>query len=299
MTHSNMHADEVPTDASLVGRLVAAQFPRWARLPVVRVASAGTDNALYRLGGELLVRLPRIYWAVDDVQKEHEWLPKLARRLPVEVPTPVAMGLPGEGYPWHWSVYRWIEGAPPRIVVPDDAANLALEVASFVRALELLDTTGGPIAGRGVHLSERDSDTRAAISQLRGQVDTDAVTAAWDDGLSVAPWNGSPVWIHGDLKPDNLLCRDGHLHAVIDFGGLGVGDPAADMLIAWTLLPPAARDRFRAALDVDSETWRRGRAWALSIALIQLPYYRHSNPPLAASARHVIAEVLEDARSES
>ncbi len=118
-------------------------------------------------------------------------------------------------------------------------------------------------------------------------------------GLSLAPWNGPPVWIHGDLKPDNLLCRRGHLHAVIDFGGLGVGDPAADMLIAWTLLPPTARDHYRAALNVDPDTWKRGRAWALSIALIQLPYYQHTNPALAASARHVIAEVLDDLRTDA
>jgi len=149
-----------------------------------------------------------------------------------------------------------------------------------------------------VHLSEQDAGTREAIAQLRGQVDTDAVTMVWEDGLGVAPWAGSPVWIHGDLKPDNLLLRDGHLRAVIDFGGLGAGDPAADMLIAWTLLSPMARARYRAVLDVDRDTWRRGRAWALSIALIQLPYYQHSNRALAASARHVIAEVLEDVRSD-
>lgn len=298
MSHVKMHADEVDTDESLVGRLVATQFPHWAGLPVVRVPSAGTDNALYRLGDGMLVRLPRIHWAADDVHKEQRWLPKLAGHLPVEVPTPVAMGAPGEGYPWHWSIYRWIEGEPPTVGTLDDAASLATEVASFVRALQRLDTRDAPRAARGVHLSEQDAGTREAIVQLRGQVDTDAVTMVWEDGLGVAPWAGSPVWIHGDLKPDNLLLRDGHLRAVIDFGGLGTGDPAADMLIAWTLLSPMARARYRAVLDVDRDTWRRGRAWALSIALIQLPYYQHSNRALAASARHVISEVLEDARSD-
>ena len=294
-----MHADEVDTDEALVRRLVATQFPHWADLPAVRVLSAGTDNALYRLGDGMLVRLPRIHWAADDVPKEQRWLPKLAGHVPVEVPTPVAMGAPGEGYPWHWSIYRWLEGEPPTVGALEDAAGLATEVAAFVRALQRLDTGDAPRAGRGVHLAEQDADTREAIVQLRGQVDADAVTSVWEDGLRVAPWAGPPVWIHGDLKPDNLLLREGHLRAVIDFGGLGIGDPAADMLIAWTLLPPAARAHYRAALDVDPDTWRRGRAWALSIALIQLPYYQHTNPTLAASARRVIAEVLEDARSEA
>ena len=294
-----MHADEVHTDGSLVQRLVATQFPRWAGLRTARVPSAGTDNALYRLGSDMLVRLPRIHWAVEDVHKEQRWLPKLAPHLPYEIPTPLAMGRPAEGYPWHWSIYRWIEGEPPSVDALEDAPSLATEVASFVSALHRLDTAGAPRASRGVRLSQQDADTRNAISQLRDDVDTDAVTAAWNDALDLAPWTRPPVWIHGDLKPDNLLCRGGHLRAVIDFGGLGVGDPAADMLIAWTLLPTAARANYRARLNVDADTWQRGRAWALSIALIQLPYYRHTNPALATSARRVIAEVLEDVRNDA
>ncbi|MEJ2667166.1 MAG: aminoglycoside phosphotransferase family protein [Deinococcales bacterium] len=299
MTHTKMHAEEIYIDGTLVRRLVATQFSHWAGLPLVRVKSAGTDNALFRLGSDMLVRLPRVHWAVDDVHKEQRWLPRLAPLLPVEIPTPVAMGGPGEGFPWHWSIYRWIEGEPAGGGTLADAGTLATEVASFVLALQRLDTSGAPRAGRGWDLTEQDADAREAIAALEGQLDTDAVSAAWERGLAVPPWKGPPVWIHGDLKPDNLLCRDGHLRAVIDFGGLGVGDPAADMLIAWTLLPPAARDRYRAALDVDAATWRRGRAWALSIALIQLPYYQDTNPTLASSARRVIAEVLEDARTDA
>jgi len=293
-----MHAEEIYIDGTLVRRLVATQFSHWAGLPLVRVKSAGTDNALFRLGSDMLVRLPRVHWAVDDVHKEQRWLPRLAPLLPVEIPTPVAMGGPGEGFPWHWSVYRWIEGEPAGIGALADARTLATEVASFVLSLRRVDTAGAPRAGRGVDLTEQDADVRKAIAALEGQLDTDAVSAAWERGLALPPWKGPPVWIHGDLKPDNLLCRDGHLRAVIDFGGLGAGDPAADMLVAWTLLPPAARDRYRAALHGDAATWRRGRAWALSVALIQLPYYQDTNPTLASSARHVIAEVLEDARTD-
>jgi aminoglycoside phosphotransferase (APT) family kinase protein len=295
--HAKMHADEVETDASLVRRLIDAQFPEWTGLPVRRVASSGTDNALYRLGTTMLVRMPRIHWAAGDVRKEQRWLPKLAPHLPFEIPAPLAMGEPGEAYPWSWSVYRWIDGDTPGTGALADPLGLARDVAAFVAALQGIDVAGAPHAGRGVDLVQRDAQTRRAIAQLRGQLDVEAVTEAWSDGLAAAPWRRPPVWLHGDLKPDNLLCRGGRLHAVIDFGGLGVGDPAADMLVAWALLPAAARETYRAALDIDAETWVRGRAWALSIALIQLPYYRTVNPELAASARHVIAEVLGDVRA--
>jgi aminoglycoside phosphotransferase (APT) family kinase protein len=176
---------------------------------------------------------------------------------------------------------------------------LATDLAGFVTALHAIDPTGGPEAGRGVPLSERDAPTRQAIKALEGIIDATAVTAAWTAALQVPTWTGSPVWIHGDLAPGNVLVVDGRLSAVIDFGCLGVGEPACDLIVAWNLLPASARGVYRAALGVDDPTWFRGRGWALSIALIQLPYYRETNPELAASARHVIAEVLADrARTE-
>lgn len=300
-----MHPGEVPTDPALVRRLLAAQFPRWADLEIARVASAGTDNALYRLGADMVVRLPRIHWAAEDVAKEQRWLPRLAPHLPVAVPTPLAMGAPGQGYPWRWSVYRWLAGEPPTVggltaeQAADLASDLASDLAAFVVALRAIDTTGAPAAGRGVPLAERDGPTRTALDELRGALDTAAAIAAWEDALEAPAWRGPAVWIHGDLAPGNLLCRDGRLAAVIDFGAVGVGDPAVDMLPAWTLLTGRARERFRRAVGADPATWRRGRGWALSIALIQLPYYRHTNPELAASARHVIREVLDDAAANA
>jgi len=289
-----MHADEMLTDEALVRRLLASQFPRWAGLGIARVPSAGTDNALYRLGPDMIVRLPRIHWAVDAVAKEQRWLPQLAPHLPVAIPSPLAVGTPGEGYPWPWSIYRWLDGENPAVGSLSDPAALTADLASFVAALHRIDPSHGPYAERGGPLGERDADTRTAIAELEGTVDTGAVTAAWEDALGIAPWTQPAVWIHGDLAPGNLLCRHGRLHAVIDFGCVGVGDPAVDMLIAWTLLPANVRETYRAALGVDRDTWLRGRGWALSIALIQLPYYRRSNPELAASARHVIREVLAD-----
>jgi aminoglycoside phosphotransferase (APT) family kinase protein len=287
-----MHADELPTDAGLVRRLLATQFPDWAELPVARVPSSGTDNALYRLGDELVVRLPRIGWAVGGVDREVEWLPRLARHLPLEVPAPVAKGVPGEGYPWPWAVYRWLEGENAVLGALADADGLARELGRFVRALRAIDRTGAPPAGRAKPLAERDAETRAALADLRGLIDTGPPAAAWEEALGAPAWDGEPTWIHGDLMPGNLLLREDRLAAVIDFAGVGLGDPAVDLIVAWNLLPAGARDVYRGELDVDDTTWARGRGWALSVALIQLPYYWETNRALAGNARHVLRELL-------
>jgi aminoglycoside phosphotransferase (APT) family kinase protein len=287
-----MHADEVDIDASLVTRLLAAQFPQWAHLPVEPVPSAGTDNALYRLGADLAVRLPRITGAVGQVEKDQRWLPRLAPHLPLTVPAPVGRGLPDAGYPWSWGVYRWLDGVEATIDRLADPRDAATDLARFLLALQGIDATDGPRpSGRGGPLVGRDRDTRAAIAALDGEVDIDAVTAAWDAALAVPPWSGPPVWVHGDLAPGNLLVASGRLSAVIDFACLSVGDPACDLLVAWNLFTGDARAAFRAALQVDDDTWARGRGWALSVALIQLPYYLHTNPALVANSRHVISEV--------
>jgi len=288
-----MHADEVHTDAGLVRRLVNGQFPQWADLPIQRVPSAGTDNALYRLGDDLLARLPRRPNAASQAAKDAEWLPRLAPHLPVPVPVPMATGRLAEEYPWTWSVCPWFDGANPAV----GRVSIADELAAFVAALHAIDPSGGPPAGshnffRGAPLELRDPPTRAAIEALKGMFDTDALAAAWDAALAVPPWTGPPMWVHGDLAPGNLLLLGERISAVIDFGCLGVGDPAVDLIVAWNLLDPEAREVYRAALDIDDASWARGRGWALSIALIQLPYYKDTNPMLAANSNHVIREVM-------
>jgi aminoglycoside phosphotransferase (APT) family kinase protein len=320
-----MHADEVNIDVSLVRRLLAGQFPQWAHLPIEPVQSTGTDNAIYRLGDELAVRLPRIAAATGQVEKEQRWLPKLAPLLPLAIPCPLAKGAPAEGYPWHWSVYRWLDGETATIDRLGDPCQAAAELAGFVTALRRIDPTGGPPPGahnsfRGVPLARRDAPTRAAIvalmsleSQVRqgvrsgvpglvvkshqGALHTSAVTAAWEAALQAPAWHGPPVWIHGDLSAGNLLAVQGRLSAVIDFGCLGVGDPACDLMAAWTLFSGESRQVFRAALAVDDATWARGRGWALSWALIFIPYYVHTNPAGVAHAWHAIDEVLADHQS--
>ena len=299
MSTPKMHADEVDIDEALVRRLLAAQFPQWADLPLAAVPSAGTDNALYRLGADMAVRLPRIESATWQVDKEQRWLPRLAPHLPLAIPVPLAMGEPGEGYPFRWSVYRWLDGENATVERIADPGQLAIDLAAFITALQRIDATGGPPPGahnffRGEPLAERDTETRAVIASLAGTLDADALTAAWKAALHAPAWHGPPVWIHGDLQSGNLLAVQGRLSAVIDFGGLGVGDPACDLIVAWNLLSADTREVFRAALAVDDATWARGRGWALTVGLIALPYYEKTNPVLAGIARRSIDEVLAD-----
>jgi aminoglycoside phosphotransferase (APT) family kinase protein len=304
MVASKMHADEVETDVALVRRLLAAQFPQWVGLPIEPVISTGTDNALYRLGDDMVARLPRIHWAVADVEKDHRWLPRLAPLLPLPIPLPLAKGEPGQGYPWHWSVCRWLEGENATLERLADPRQAATDLAQFIAALQQLDPTGGPQAGeqnsfRGAPLAQRDTHTREAIHALDGMFDAAAMTAAWDIALQAPMWHGPPVWVHGDLSPGNLLVAQGKLSAVIDFGCLGIGDPACDLMVAWTLFSGESREALRAALSVDDATWARGRGWALSWALIFIPYYLNTNPVGVGIARRTVDQVLADHQGNS
>lgn len=248
-----MHADEIDIDAALVRRLLVAQFLQWAGLPLTPVYSGGTDNAIYRLGVDLSVRLPRIESATGQIEKEFQWLPRLAPHLPLAIPVPLVMGAPGEGYPFQWAVNHWLAGENAINAPLADPMQAASDMAGFLIALRQIDTTGGPPPGehnffRGVALAERDADVRESIAALGGEIDTDAATAAWDAALTAPVWSEPPVWIHGNLLPGNLLVADGRLSGVIDFGGLGVGDPACDLLVAWGLFSRDAREHLRAVV---------------------------------------------------
>ncbi|WP_319460295.1 aminoglycoside phosphotransferase family protein [Micromonospora sp. RTP1Z1] len=285
-----MHDGEVATDEALVRRLIAAQFPQWARLPVERISSAGTNNAIYRLGPELAVRLPRIADAIEQVEFEYAWLPRLAPYSPVAVPEPVALGQPAEGYPWRWAVNRWVDG---RTAVEDDAdrPGFAVDLGEFVAALRRADVTGGRPGYRSGSLRTRDAYVREWTTAARDVVDTGAVLAAWEEALAAPAWDGPPVWTHGDLLTGNVLVRDGRLAGVIDFGAAGVGDPACDAIPAWAVLSAGTRDAFRAAAGFDDATWARGRGWALTF-VAGLTYYRETNPVMAGIARRAIDAVL-------
>lgn len=299
MPHGTMHTDEVPIDVSLVGRLLAAQFPHWADLPVAPVCSAGTDHALYRLGDDKVVRLPRIPASARQVDKEQQWLPQLAPFLPLAIPVPLAQGKPAADFPWNWSIYSWLEGETVTSDRIADPQQFATDLAHFITALQRINPTAGLPPGahnsfRGVPLALLDTATRTAIATLQGLIDGETATAAWDVAVHTPAWSGAPVWIHGDLQAGNLLTVQGQLRAVIDFGCLGVGDPACDLMVAWNLLDAESRSVFRTTLHVDDATWARGRGWALSFGLIALPYYQHSNLVLANIARQAIDAVLAE-----
>ena len=295
-----MHVDEVYIDAVLVRRLLDAQFPQWTGLSIEPVLPLGTDNALYRLGDDMVVRLPRTERTARTLEKERRWLPTIAPLLPLAVPLPLAEGIPADGYPFSWSVYSWLSGenaTPDRIA---DEKQFALDLAEFVAALQRIDPTPGPPPGehnffRGVPLESRDAATRGALTTLHTEVDVAAVTAAWEEALRAPEWHGAPVWIHGDLDARNVLVENGRLSAVVDFGGLGVGDPACDVMVAWKLFSADARRVFRAALAIDEPTWARSKGWALSQALMALSYYtEETNAVLVREARRWLAEVLAD-----
>ncbi|AWS47698.1 aminoglycoside phosphotransferase family protein [Streptosporangium sp. 'caverna'] len=298
-------SNEVLVDATLVRRLLAAQFPRWADLPISAVPLSGMDNATFRLGTGMSVRLPRYPRWVGQVEREHRWLPRLAPHLPLSIPEPLALGRPAEGYPFPWSVYRWLEGETATTDRLADPVQAATDLAEFVAALQKIDTADGPgpewsNAFRGVPMGdERDSlaseaRVRPKIEALKDLVDTDAVTAVWEAALAAPAWDGPPVWIHGDLGTGNLLAVDGRLSAVIDFGTLAVGDPACDLIPAWIFLPAEARSAFRAALDVDEATWARGRGWALasSLPVPDDPFF--NDPARVTTALRHLDELIAD-----
>ncbi|MCU0521118.1 MAG: aminoglycoside phosphotransferase family protein [Anaerolineae bacterium] len=285
-------------NAELVRRLIAAQFPHWAHLPIRPVDLDGWDNRTFRLGDDMSVRLPSAARYVAQVEKEQRWLPKLAPLLPLPIPVPLEQGVPAAGYPWSWSIYRWLGGEPATVGRVRDLSELATTLGRFLFALQGIDPTGGPAAGphsfyRGGPLSTYDAETRNAISALHGRIDAEAATEVWEAALN-ARWDGASVWVHGDVATGNLLVKNGCLSAVIDFGCSAVGDPACDTAIAWTLFSGESREAFRGALSVDSAIWARGRGWALWKALITVAGHIENDALKAAEAQRVIDEVVSD-----
>ncbi len=282
--------DRPSIDAGLVRRLVAAQFPHWADLPVRPVAAGGWDNRTFHLGDDMSVRLPSAPAYALAVDKEHRWLPTLAPQLPLPIPVPLAKGEPGDGYPLPWSVYRWIDGEPASTAGIGYPTEFATAVARFLTALRQVDATGGPTPGqhnwfRGGPLQHYDDQTRRAIESLDGRIPGETATEIWQTALR-ATRDDAPVWFHGDVAPGNLLVKDGALVAVIDFGTSGIGDPSCDLAMAWTTLSGESREAFRTGLAVDPATWVRGRGWALWKALIT-----YADSP---QARYVLDEIFAE-----
>jgi aminoglycoside phosphotransferase (APT) family kinase protein len=292
-----LHDDEFGIDTDLVRRLVAEQFPHLGDLPVTEFRSTGTVNAIYRLGDELSVRLPRVQRWSRDLERECTWLPLLAPSLTLQIPEPVAQGVATSYYPFSWAIFRWIDGqtyAPDRI---DDERQAAADLAQFVAEMRSNDLPPiddkTPYGGRPP-LAEHDAKVRNWIAQSGDLINGPAVTAAWEEAVSGRAWDGTYRWIHSDLVPPNLLVKDGRLSAVIDFGGAGLGDPATDLNPAWSVFGHAGRRVFRDLVGADDDTWRRGRGIAIIQATGLVPYYAVTNPAYSALGRRMLHEILAD-----
>lgn len=312
-----MHQGEIPIDIALVRALLSEQFPQWAALPLTRVDSSGTVNAMFRLGDQRAVRLPLIESGAASIEREARWLPKLSRQLAgqlgeqlagqpdrqpgeqmtgssphVRIPRIFGVGSPGAGYPCPWLVVDWLPGASPALGGEAGAVALARDLGAFVRALRQVNTADAPAGYRGGSLQPLDAAVNECLAQVEDLVDVPALTRLWAESLAAPPWVGAPVWTHGDLLAANILVADQRLSAVLDFGAAGIGDPACDAMAAWSVLPASARPVFREAIGADDAIWMRGRGWALAQAAIALPYYRDTNPGMTASSLHILTELL-------
>jgi len=283
MSIKKLHNNEVDINIAIVQNLVASQFPQFSKLNIKPVTGSGTDNVMFRLGNDMSIRLPRKSEAEQAIIKECTWLPKLALHLPLAIPKPLAQGKASENYPFTWSICRWHEGQNASLDQITCPHQMAADLAGFITALRRIDTKGGPLPthplNRGVPLAVRSEET---------------ATAVWEDALKLPAWQNPPVWIHGDLHYGNLLACKGKLTTIIDFGAMRIGDPACDLMTAWNLFDDGIRKTYRQALNVDEATWFRGRAWALSVAVHALSYYKDTNPFFANLSRYTINEVISD-----
>jgi aminoglycoside phosphotransferase (APT) family kinase protein len=278
--------------------LLESQFPQWARLPIRPVRPMGWDNRTFRLGDDLVVRLPSASAYAPQVEKEHLWLPILGPQLPLPIPTPIAMGYPLLGYPWPWSIYGWLPGRALSLRQVSGSLRLARALGAFLDALQRVDPTGGPPPGpdnfhRGGSLQVYDAETRRAISRLEARIDAKAAMRLWEAALAV-PHEGAPMWLHGDVSAGNLLAENGALIGVIDFGCAAIGDPACDLALAWSSMGRRARHAFRSALNLDDSAWVRARGWALWKALIVTAGLSPAQPAAEKRSRVALENVLLD-----
>lgn len=293
-----MHEGEIAISDETVRRLVDQQFPAWASCSLTRLPPLGTDNQLFRLGNELLIRMPRIDWAAASPEREYTWLPRLAPHLGTPIPAPVALGHPGEGYPWHWTVVPWLEGETP---TPEtfDPEQWAVNVGTFVRELGGVPGMDAPVKseGRGALLSSQDEWVRTWTARADPtEVDPAAVLAVWRDALEAPAWHGEPVWFHGDLHEGNLLVRGGRLSAVIDWGAAGRGDPAIELNAMWGYVPASVARLYRTTVGLDEAAYRRARGFALAPAISGWTYYKNTAPHLSALGLATVKSLIASLR---
>jgi aminoglycoside phosphotransferase (APT) family kinase protein len=292
-----MHKEEIEVDEALVRRLLSSQLPGLADRPLIVVEPWGTDNAIWRLGDDLVVRLPRIHWATGQVDRDAIWLPRIAPYLPIPVPEPFAIGEPEGAYPYRWAVHRWLPGDGAAPTLMEDPVRFALDLAEVVRALQTVPTEGAPPASnRARPLGDYNVATLEAIERAGHLIDVSAATSVWEEAIAAPPHQGDPVWVHGDLE-GNCLVRDGHLSGIVDWGSACAGDPAVDVQVVWSpLFSLESRRAFLDELDIDEATLARSRGAAINQACAALPYYLDSYPLIVERSWHKLAALGVEAR---
>jgi aminoglycoside phosphotransferase (APT) family kinase protein len=284
---------------SLARKLIDEQFPEYSHLPITPVEKQGHDNRTYRLGNELLIRMPTDESYALKVPKEQELLPQLARHLSTGIPVPVKMGLPSKDYIFPFSIYRWLDGTSVNLLTLDekDTVQLAYDLAKFLQELQSITDVAGPKPGqhnwwRGNHVSVYDKGFHEQITHLARIIDVEKAYELWQKACNTK-WRNNPVWVHGDFAIGNMLMQDGKLSAIIDFGGIAMGDPACDLVIAWTFLKGEARDIFIREIALDEDTWLRAKAWALWKATFELCQIEDKNSIEGLVQQKIIKKVLE------
>ena len=292
---TKMHQNELDITENLVRELINQQCRQYSQLPLKRIPSSGTVHALYRLGAKLVVRLPRIE-ATNGIEKEWAWLKHLAPYLNIPISEPIFHGSPTDIYPWPWLISYYHFGSNPKFEKENEYNWLAIALADFLNEFHIIPLIeDAPQSRRGVSLKNMDQQTRKEIVKLGDEFDTVKLTRLWQSLCDLPEWQHTPVWVHGDVLPGNILIEHKKLSAVIDFSDVGIGDPACDTIIAWALFNKKSRIVFKEQLEnIDENTWLRGKGWALSLAAIMLPYYKNTNPDFAALARRMLSQISKN-----
>ena len=297
MSVKRICVDEINIDIKLVKNLLSQQFSAWKNLNLELIKPEGTDNVMYRLGDDKVVRLPRRQISSLNVEKEINILPILKPHVSISIPEVLAVGKADERYPFSWLICSQLEGKNLDDKNKVDLHQAAIDLGHFVRSMQNIDSKNGIICKRGESISSRDHEVRRAIALSDQFFDTTLLTKLWSNVLQAPVWKGDPVWIHGDLHPGNLLVKNSKISAIVDFGLSGIGDPAVDLMVAWTLLTKETREIFRSIVRPDDATWERARGWALFLGVLGCYYYVESNPAFAAIAKKSVDEVVIDCRN--